>query len=226
MSDPLDAVQRVVRARRGRRAPRARGHGARHRDRRTACRRCASCCSRASTSAASSSSPTTSRRKGRELAANPRAALAVLWKPLQRQVRLEGRGRGADAARSPTPTSRPARAARSSAPGRRRQSRGDPGPRVARGAAGASSTREYPDDGAAPAALGRLPARAGRRSSSGRAARTACTTARRSGASTAVALAPPVALGHSVDRPSVRHRTRPRRRSSRRRACAPAKLHV
>jgi pyridoxamine 5'-phosphate oxidase len=30
-------------------------------------------------------------RKGRELAANPQAALAVLWKPLQRQVRLEGR---------------------------------------------------------------------------------------------------------------------------------------
>ena len=29
-------------------------------------------------------------RKGRELAANPRAALVVLWKPLQRQVRLEG----------------------------------------------------------------------------------------------------------------------------------------
>jgi pyridoxamine 5'-phosphate oxidase len=29
-------------------------------------------------------------RKGRELTANPRAALAVLWKPLQRQVRLEG----------------------------------------------------------------------------------------------------------------------------------------
>jgi pyridoxamine 5'-phosphate oxidase len=29
-------------------------------------------------------------RKGRELAANPWAALAVLWKPLQRQVRLEG----------------------------------------------------------------------------------------------------------------------------------------
>jgi pyridoxamine 5'-phosphate oxidase len=29
-------------------------------------------------------------RKGRELAANPRAALAVLWKPLHRQVRLEG----------------------------------------------------------------------------------------------------------------------------------------
>jgi pyridoxamine 5'-phosphate oxidase len=29
-------------------------------------------------------------RKGRELIANPRAAVAVLWKPLQRQVRLEG----------------------------------------------------------------------------------------------------------------------------------------
>ena len=29
-------------------------------------------------------------RKGRELAANPRAALAVLWRPLQRQVRFEG----------------------------------------------------------------------------------------------------------------------------------------
>jgi pyridoxamine 5'-phosphate oxidase len=29
-------------------------------------------------------------RKGAELIANPRAALAILWKPLQRQVRLEG----------------------------------------------------------------------------------------------------------------------------------------
>jgi pyridoxamine 5'-phosphate oxidase len=29
-------------------------------------------------------------RKGSELIANPRAALSVLWKPLQRQVRLEG----------------------------------------------------------------------------------------------------------------------------------------
>jgi pyridoxamine 5'-phosphate oxidase len=29
-------------------------------------------------------------RKARELAANPRAALAILWKPLQRQARLEG----------------------------------------------------------------------------------------------------------------------------------------
>jgi pyridoxamine 5'-phosphate oxidase len=29
-------------------------------------------------------------RKGRELAGNPRAAIAILWKPLERQVRLEG----------------------------------------------------------------------------------------------------------------------------------------
>lgn len=29
-------------------------------------------------------------RKGRELAADPRASLAILWKPLQRQVRIEG----------------------------------------------------------------------------------------------------------------------------------------
>lgn len=29
-------------------------------------------------------------RKARELVANPRAALAILWRPLQRQVRLEG----------------------------------------------------------------------------------------------------------------------------------------
>ena len=29
-------------------------------------------------------------RKARELAANPNAALVILWKPLQRQVRLEG----------------------------------------------------------------------------------------------------------------------------------------
>src|SRR5215210_6629280 len=30
-------------------------------------------------------------RKGRELAANPRGALALHWQPLQRQVRLEGK---------------------------------------------------------------------------------------------------------------------------------------
>src|SRR6187549_3011649 len=30
-------------------------------------------------------------RKGRELSANPRAALGLLWQPLERQVRIEGR---------------------------------------------------------------------------------------------------------------------------------------
>jgi pyridoxamine 5'-phosphate oxidase len=30
-------------------------------------------------------------RKGRELAANPRAAMVFLWQPLERQVRIEGR---------------------------------------------------------------------------------------------------------------------------------------
>jgi pyridoxamine 5'-phosphate oxidase len=39
-------------------------------------------------------------RKGRELAENPRAALAMFWQPLQRQVRLEGRVEVLDAAES------------------------------------------------------------------------------------------------------------------------------
>jgi pyridoxamine 5'-phosphate oxidase len=39
-------------------------------------------------------------RKGRELAENPRASLAMFWQPLQRQVRLEGRVEVLDAAES------------------------------------------------------------------------------------------------------------------------------
>jgi pyridoxamine 5'-phosphate oxidase len=39
-------------------------------------------------------------RKGRELAQNPRAALAMFWQPLQRQVRLEGRVEVLEAAES------------------------------------------------------------------------------------------------------------------------------
>ena len=54
-------------------------------------------------------------RKGRELEANPQAALLFHWRPLGRQVRVEGRGRARCRRRSPTRTSRPARAARSSA---------------------------------------------------------------------------------------------------------------
>ena len=60
-------------------------------------------------------------RKGRELAANPRAALASSG-TRSRQVRLEGRVEVLPP-RSPTPTSRPARAAPGSAPGRRRRPR-------------------------------------------------------------------------------------------------------
>ena len=118
-------------------------------------------------------------RKGRELIANPRAALAVLWKPLQRQVRLEGAGRGARRRRSPTPTSRPARAGRSSAPGPRAQSEVIPD-REWLEARLAEFDARVPGRRPAPAALGRLPPAARARSSSGRAARTASTTARRS----------------------------------------------
>jgi pyridoxamine 5'-phosphate oxidase len=39
-------------------------------------------------------------RKGGELAANPRAALAILWAPLERQVRVTGAVRRIDAAES------------------------------------------------------------------------------------------------------------------------------
>jgi pyridoxamine 5'-phosphate oxidase len=39
-------------------------------------------------------------RKGRELAANPRAAATMLWHPLQRQVRVEGRVAQVSAAES------------------------------------------------------------------------------------------------------------------------------
>lgn len=39
-------------------------------------------------------------RKGEELAGNPRAAAVMLWHPLQRQVRLEGRVERVDAAES------------------------------------------------------------------------------------------------------------------------------
>ena len=54
-------------------------------------------------------------RKGRELEANPQAALLFHWSPLGRQVRVEGRGRACCRRRSRTRTSRPGRATRSSA---------------------------------------------------------------------------------------------------------------
>ena len=62
-------------------------------------------------------------RKGRELIANPRAALAILWKPLQRQVRLEGPVEVLDGRGVRRLLRDRARAARSSAPGRRARAR-------------------------------------------------------------------------------------------------------
>ena len=56
-------------------------------------------------------------RKGRELSANPAAALLFPWHDLQRQVRVEGTGRAAAAPRRARRTSPPAPAPPSSAPG-------------------------------------------------------------------------------------------------------------
>ena len=115
----------------------------------------------------------TDSRKGTELAGNPRCALLFPWHPLERQVRVDG---VASRSRRPTSrrTSRPGRAAPSSAPGRR------PSP--------AWSTREELAGvlrgcrGALPRARSRSP-RSGAGtsspatpSSSGRAARAGCTT--------------------------------------------------
>ena len=74
-------------------------------------------------------------RKGRELAANPRAALAMYWQPLARQVRLEGRVEVLRP-RSPTPTTRRGRAAAGSGRG--------PRPRAARSPRASGSRRASP----------------------------------------------------------------------------------
>ena len=58
------------------------------------------------------------RARARELAANPRCALLFPWHPLERQVRVDGVAAPLPRARS-RPTSRPGRAAPSSAPGPR-----------------------------------------------------------------------------------------------------------
>ena len=94
-------------------------------------------------------------RKARELIANPRAALAVLWKPLQRQVRLEGPVEVLTPEESDAYFATRSRGSQLGA-WASRQSEVDPGPRVARGAAGRDG-RVVPGVGPAPAALGRLP---------------------------------------------------------------------
>ena len=116
-------------------------------------------------------------RKARELAANPRAALAILWKPLQRQVRLEGPVEVLTAEESDAYFATRSRGSQLGA-WASRQSEVIPDREwlEARLAVLRRALRRRP----APAALGRLPAGPGVRSSSGRAARTASTTARRS----------------------------------------------
>ena len=61
-------------------------------------------------------------RKGRELAANPFAALQFHWVELERVVRIEGRVDRVEP-KSPTPTSPAGRSIRASAHGRRRRAR-------------------------------------------------------------------------------------------------------
>ena len=112
----------------------------------------------ASTSAASSSTPTSARARATSCTANPHCSLLFPWHPLERQVRIEGtRERGRRRPR-PTPTSRPGRAARSSAPGHRRSREVVSGrdfldDRYALGDRPLRGRRRRP----APAALGRLP---------------------------------------------------------------------
>ena len=113
--------------------------------------------------------------KGAQLAVNPRAALVFPWHALQRQVRVTGTGRADRRHRLRRAVGPPA--ARLAA-GRGRVGAVD-GRRLPGGArrAGAAARRaDAGGHGAAAGGLGRLPGRARRRWSSGRAARTGCTT--------------------------------------------------
>ena len=74
---------------------------------------------RASTSAACRFFTNYESRKGRELDANPRAAAALYWQPLHRQVRLEGPVERLQRRGVRRLLRRAARAAAGSAPGRR-----------------------------------------------------------------------------------------------------------
>ena len=100
-------------------------------------------------------------RKGGELDANPHAALVLLWVPLQRQVRVDGPRRAAER----RGVRRLLRIAAARQPARRLGVPAEPAAGATRGARRAlgrarRALRRRVD--AAPAALGRLPRRAGR----------------------------------------------------------------
>ena len=145
--------------------------------RRTGCRPCASCCSRASTSAASSSSRTTRSRKGARAGREPaRGARALL------------EAAAAPGARSRAPVERLTEAESDAYFARARagsqlgawastQGTADPGPRCSRRALADASER-YPGEACRGRRTGAATGCVPTRSSSGRAARTASTTAR------------------------------------------------
>ena len=139
-------------------------------------------------------------RKGRELDANPRAAATLYWQPLYRAVRLEGPVERLTPEESDAYFATRARAAPRSAPGPRRRAASCGSRRARRARAGGRAA--LPRRGPAPRLLGRLPAPAPTRSSSGRAAPTACTTASTSCCSRRrrLAVRAPVALTHRVFR--------------------------
>ena len=114
--------------------------------------------------------------KGGEIAANPKAAILYHWKSLRRQVRARGPLAKISDAEVGRLFRQPAARSAASAPGRassRGRSSRAPSSGGGRRLDGEIRRRRH----SAAALLGRLPADADRRSSSGRTASTACTTA-------------------------------------------------
>ena len=174
--DPLAPFRSLVsRGERRRRAAARRGD-ARHGGHATARLRRGWSCSRASTTAPSSSTPTTSSRKGRDLAAEPPRRARLLLGG-RRATRCASRAPCAGCSREASADVLPQPAAWRAAVGAGVAAE----PRRARRARCSRSAvlelaRAYPGRGAAAARLGRLRADARGGSSSGRTARTACTT--------------------------------------------------
>ena len=99
--------------------------------------------------------------KGRDLEAQPYAAAQFVWLAARAAGAADRRGRAGVARARPPPTSRPARVARSSAPGPRRSRRWSPRAPSSSAAAPRSTARFGDGEVARAAALGRLPHRAG-----------------------------------------------------------------